>query len=433
MPYMSIDLNPSDAPDTEVQSWLQKLGPGLITGAADDDPSGIATYSQAGAQFGFNMLWTIVITYPLMVAIQVISARLGRVSGHGLATNIRRYYPAWLLYGSVVLLLVANTINIAADLTAMGAAVNLVVGGPTRLYTVGLGLISVLLQVFVPYRSYVHVLKWLTLVLFAYVATVFVVQVPWQTVVTRMIFPHWSWKSEYVTTVVAVLGTTISPYLFFWQASQEVEEMRAETGQKALKNAPAQGPSSLKRIRMDTWIGMGFSNLVAFFIILTTAATLNAHGVTHIQTSSQAALALKPIAGEFAFLLFSVGIIGTGLLALPVLAGSAAYAMAGTFRWRNSLALKPQLARRFYGIIVLSTIVGVVIGFTPIDPIKALYWSAVINGVVSVPIMGLIMFMAVNPKIMGKFVISMRLRVVGWLATTAMGIAAIAMFWFMFS
>jgi Mn2+/Fe2+ NRAMP family transporter len=292
-------------------------------------------------------------------------------------------------------------------------------------------LVSVLLQVFVPYRRYVHVLKWLTLVLFAYVATVFVVQVPWQTVVTRMIFPHWSWKSDYVTTVVAVLGTTISPYLFFWQASQEVEEMRAETGQKALKNAPAQGPSSLKRIRMDTWIGMGFSNLVAFFIILTTAATLNAHGVTHIETSSQAALALKPIAGEFAFMLFSLGIIGTGLLALPVLAGSAAYAMAGTFRWRNSLALKPHLARRFYGIIVLSTIVGVVIGFTPIDPIKALYWSAVINGVVSVPIMGLIMFMAVNPKIMGKFVISMRLRVVGWLATAAMGAAAVAMFWFM--
>jgi NRAMP (natural resistance-associated macrophage protein)-like metal ion transporter len=430
---MAIDINPSDTPNTEVQSWLQKLGPGLITGAADDDPSGIATYSQAGAQFGFNMLWTIIITYPLMVAIQVISARLGRVSGHGLATNIRRHYPAWLLYGSVFLLLVANTINIAADLTAMGAAVNLVLGGPARIYTIGLGLLSVLLQVFIPYRSYVRVLKWLTLALFAYVATVFVVQIPWQTVVLRTFLPHLSWKSDYMTTVVAVLGTTISPYLFFWQASQEVEEIHAETGRRALIKAPGQGPKNLKRIRMDTWIGMGFSNVVAFFIILTTAATLNAHGVTNIQTSSQAATALKPIAGEFAFLLFSIGIVGTGLLALPVLAGSAAYAMAGTFNWRNSLALKPQLAKRFYGIIVVSTIVGVAIGFTPVDPIKALYWSAVINGVVSVPIMALIMYMAVNPKIMGKFVISPRLRVVGWIATAAMGIAAAAMFWFMFA
>ncbi|MEA3088822.1 MAG: hypothetical protein QOJ04_164, partial [Caballeronia sp.] len=332
---MPLDLDPSDKPDTEVQTWLQKLGPGLITGAADDDPSGIATYSQAGAQFGFNLLWTVIITYPLMVAIQVISARLGRVSGHGLATNIRRHYPASLLYGCVLLLLVANTINIAADLTAMGAAVNLVVGGPTRVYTIALGILSVILQVFVPYRSYVHVLKWLTLALFAYVATVFVIDIPWKTVLVRTIVPQLSWKSDFVTTIVAVLGTTISPYLFFWQASQEVEEMRAETGQKALKNAPGQGPASLRRIRMDTWIGMGFSNLVAFFIILTTAATLNVHGITNIETSSQAALALRPIAGEFAFLLFSIGIVGTGLLALPVLAGSAAYAMAGTFKWRN--------------------------------------------------------------------------------------------------
>ncbi|PMS33804.1 NRAMP family divalent metal transporter [Paraburkholderia rhynchosiae] len=430
---MSINIDPSPKPDPEVQSWVEKLGPGLITGAADDDPSGIATYSQAGAQYGFNMLWTVIITYPLMVAIQVVSARLGRVSGHGLATNIRRHYPPWLLYGSVLLLLVANTINIAADLTAMGAAVNLIVGGPTRPYTIGLGLLSVLLQVFVPYRSYVKVLKWLTLVLFAYVATVFVVRVPWQTVLVTTFVPHVSWTNDYITTVVAVLGTTISPYLFFWQASQEVEEMRAESGQRALKYAPRQGPASLRRIGMDTWIGMGFSNLVAFFIILTTAATLHAHGVTRIQTSAQAAQALKPLAGEFAFLLFSLGIIGTGLLALPVLAGSAAYAMAGTFNWRNSLALKPQLARRFYGIIVVSTMIGLLISFTPIDPVKALYWSAVINGVVSVPIMTLIMFMATNREVMGKFVLSMRLRIIGWTATGAMCAAAVAMFWLMFA
>ncbi|NRO95133.1 divalent metal cation transporter [Paraburkholderia sp. NMBU_R16] len=424
-------MDPSDKQDPEVTSWLEKLGPGLVTGAADDDPSGIATYSQAGAQFGFNMLWVAFVTYPLMVAIQVISARLGRVSGHGLATNIRCHYPAWLLYGSVLLLLVANTINIAADLGAMGAALNLVVGGPTHVYTVALGVLSVVLQVFVPYRSYVRVLKWLTLALFAYVATVFVVEVPWQNVLMRTLAPQLSWKRDYLTTIVAVLGTTISPYLFFWQASQEVEEMRGQAGQRALKHAPRQGPASLRRIRMDTWIGMGVSNVVAFFIILTTAATLHAHGVTDIQTSAQAALALKPIAGRFAFTLFSLGIVGTGLLALPVLAGSAAYAMAGTFNWRNSLALKPRLAKRFYAIIVLSTLVGLAMGFTRIDPVKALYWSAVINGVVSVPIMALIMFMAVNPKVMGNFVIPLHLRVTGWIATIAMAAAALAMFWFM--
>jgi NRAMP (natural resistance-associated macrophage protein)-like metal ion transporter len=428
---MDIDIDPSDKPDPEVTSWLEKLGPGLVTGAADDDPSGIATYSQAGAQFGFNMLWIAVITYPLMVAIQVISARLGRVSGHGVATNIRRHYPAWLLYGSVLLLLVANTINIAADLSAMGAALNLVVGGPTHVYTVALGVLSVVLQVFVPYRSYVRVLKWLTLALFAYVATVFVVEIPWQTVAIRTLAPQLSWKRDYLTTIVAVLGTTISPYLFFWQASQEVEEMRRQTGQRALKHAPAQGPATLRRIGMDTWIGMGVSNVVAFSIILTTAATLHAHGVSDIQTSAQAAAALKPIAGRFAFTLFSLGIVGTGLLALPVLAGSAAYAMAGTFKWRNSLALKPRLAKRFYAIIVLSTLIGLAMGFTRMDPVKALYWSAVINGVVSVPIMALIMFMAVNPKVMGDFVIPVHLRVTGWIATIAMAAAVLAMFGFM--
>ncbi|OUL78114.1 NRAMP family divalent metal transporter, partial [Paraburkholderia hospita] len=335
--------------DSQADSWFAKLGPGLITGAADDDPSGIATYSQAGAQFGFNMLWTVLLTYPLMVAIQVVSARIGRVSGHGLATNLRRHYPRWLLYGTVVLLLVANTINIAADLTAMGAAVNLLIGGPTHAYTVGLGMFSLALQVFVPYRGYVRVLKWLTLALFAYVGVIFAVQIPWTTVALRTVLPHGSWSAGYITTVVAVFGTTISPYLFFWQASQEVEELHAKKGQQALTKMPSQGPANLSRIRLDTSIGMAFSNLVAFFIMLTTAVTLHAHHITDIQTSAQAASALKPIAGQFAFLLFSLGIIGTGLLALPVLAGSAAYAMAGTFRWKNSLALEPQLAKRFYG------------------------------------------------------------------------------------
>ncbi|PMS17560.1 NRAMP family divalent metal transporter [Trinickia soli] len=427
-------MTSSSKVDTEVDSgadsWVAKLGPGLITGAADDDPSGIATYSQAGSQFGFNMLWTVLLTYPLMVAIQVVSARIGRVSGHGLASNLRRHYPRWLLYGVVVLLLTANTINIAADLTAMGAAVNLLVGGPTRAYTVALGLFSLALQVFMPYRRYVRVLKWLTLALFAYVGVIFAVRIPWAEVAVRTILPHVSWSGGYITTVVAVFGTTISPYLFFWQASQEVEELHAKKGQQALTQMPSQGPANLSRIRMDTIIGMAFSNLVAYFIILTTAVTLHAHHVTDIQSSSQAASALKPIAGQFAFLLFGLGIIGTGLLALPVLAGSAAYAMAGTFRWKNSLALEPQMAKRFYGIIVLATVVGLALDFTSIDPIKALFWSAVINGVTSVPIMVLMMLMASNRKIMGTFVTPAPLRLLGWLSTGVMAAAVIAMFVF---
>ncbi|HAT33800.1 MAG TPA: iron transporter [Janthinobacterium sp.] len=408
-------------------SWLQKLGPGLITGAADDDPSGIATYSQAGAQFGFNMLWTVLFTYPLMVGIQVVSARIGRVSGHGLATNIRLHYPAWLLYAVVGLLLVANTINIAADVSAMGQALTLLVGGPAPLYAVGFGLLSLLLQVFIPYRRYVRVLKWLTLALLAYVATAFVVHIPWTVVLLRALLPQLSWKPEYITTVVAVFGTTISPYLFFWQASQEVEEQLANPLAKPLIEAPEQARANLRRIKIDTYIGMGFSNLVAFFIIMTTAVTLNLHGVTDIQSSAQAATALRPIAGEFAFLLFSAGIIGTGLLAIPVLAGSSAYAMAGAFQWKSSLEDTPAMARQFYAIIAVSTVIGIALGFTRIDPIKALYWSAVINGVISVPIMVVMMLMAVRSDIMGRFVISTRLKVLGWLATLMMAAAVGAM------
>ena len=417
-------------PDSDT-AWLKKLGPGLITGAADDDPSGIATYSQAGAQFGFNMLWTVLFTYPLMVGIQVVSARIGRVSGHGLATNIRKHYPAWLLYGVVSLLLVANTINIAADVSAMGEALKLLIGGPGRLYAVGFGVVSLLLQVFIPYQRYVRILKWLTLALLAYVATVFVVHIPWQQVAVRALLPHITWKAEYITTVVALFGTTISPYLFFWQASQEVEELIADPRAKPLVDAPQQAKANLRRIKIDTYVGMGFSNLVAFFIILTTAVTLNLHGVTDIQTSAQAATALRPIAGEFAFLLFSAGIIGTGLLAIPVLAGSSAYAMAGAFDWKNSLERKPMQAKKFYAIIAVSTMVGIAIGFTSIDPIKALFWSAVINGVISVPIMVIMMLMAVRPDIMGQFVISRQLKALGWLATLMMAAAVLAMLWTM--
>ena len=430
---MAEPISPVEpAPDGAGKSWLKKLGPGLITGAADDDPSGIATDSPAGAQFGFNMLWTVLFTYPLMVGIQVVSARIGRVSGHGLATNIRRHYPAWLLYGVVGLLLIANTINIAADVSAMGEALKLIIHGSAQVYAIGFGVLSLLLQIFIPYRRYVRILKWLTLALLAYVATAFVVHVPASQLLAKVLAPQMFWKTEYITTVVAVFGTTISPYLFFWQASEEVEEQLADPNAKPLIDAPQQAKAILRRIKIDTYIGMGFSNLVAFFIILTTAVTLNMHGVTDIQTSAQAATALRPIAGDFAFIMFSAGIIGTGLLAVPVLAGSSAYAMAGAFKWKNSLERAPMDAKKFYAIIAISTLAGIALGLTPIDPIKALYWSAVINGVISVPIMVVMMLMAVRPEIMGEFMISAKLKVLGWLATAMMALAVLAMFATMF-
>jgi len=423
------DQQPEDAPAGKgSSSWLSKLGPGLITGAADDDPSGIATYSQTGAQFGLNLLWMTALTYPLMVGIQEASACIGRVSGRGLASNIRRHYPSWLLYTLVALLLVANTINIAADVAAMGDAAHLVVGGKPQLLALGFGLFSMLLQVFIPYTRYVHVLKWLTLALLAYFAIALAVNVPWLDVARHTAIPHIQWKTEYLTTMVALFGTTISPYLFFWQASQEVEELRADPHARPLRQDPSQASAQMHRIRIDTAIGMGFSNLVAWFIILTTAVTLHAHGVHDIGSSAQAASALKPIAGEFAFILFSVGIIGTGLLAIPVLAGSAAYAMAGTFNWRNSLELQPSAARKFYAIIIAATLGGALIGFLPIDPIKALYWSAVVNGVIAVPIMVVTMLMTTRKGVMGDVKISRRVRIMGWACTAVMAVAALAMF-----
>jgi len=426
MKYEAPSVKPAASPKT---SWIKKLGPGLITGAADDDPSGIATYSQAGAQFGLNTLWTLFLTFPLMVGIQMISARIGRVSGHGLATNIRQHYPKPFLIGIVTLLLIANIVNIAADIAAMGDALKLLIGGPALLYAVGFGLISVLLQVFIPYSRYVRVLKWLTLVLLAYVGTLFAVHIPWGQVAYRTVWPVLSWKPEYITMIVAIFGTTISPYLFFWQASQEIEEMEARPSAKPLIDAPDQARANFRRIRGDTLIGMGFSNIIAFFIMLTTAVTLHLHGMTQIQTSADAASALRPIAGEFAFWLFSAGIIGTGMLAIPVLAGSAAYAIAGVFQWKNSLADEPKTAKPFYGIITAATLLGVLICFAPIDPIKALIWSAVINCVIAVPIMFIMMLMASNKAIMGKFVIHFSLKVLGWSCSIAMTLAVIAMFW----
>jgi NRAMP (natural resistance-associated macrophage protein)-like metal ion transporter len=423
----------STAEDTSKgqKPWWKKLGPGLITGAADDDPSGIATYSQSGAQFGFAMLWTLILTYPLMVGIQLISAKIGRVSGRGLTTNIRLHYPISMLYAIIGLLFIANTINIAADIAAMGQALALLIGGPPHLYALGFAVISLLLQIFIPYNSYVRVLKWLTLVLFAYVGIIFVVHIPWGQVLKSTFIPHISWKSDYIIMVVAIFGTTISPYLFFWQASQEVEELHLHPNAKPLIDAPNQASANFRRIRIDTLIGMGISNVVAFFIMLTTAVTLHMHHVTNIQTSAQAASALRPVAGQFAFWLFSLGIIGTGLLAIPVLAGSAAYAMAGAFQWRNSLEAKPVAAKHFYAIIAIAMLIGLGICFTPIDPIKALFWSAVINGVIAVPIMIIMMLMAINQKIMGEFVIGKRMQALGWACTGVMALVVLGMFWTM--
>jgi len=414
----------------EEVSALKQLGPGLITGAADDDPSGIATYSQAGSQFGFDLLWTLVLTYPLMVGIQIVSARIGRVTGKGLAANMRKVFPPWLCLGIIVLLVIANTINIAADIAAMGASLKLVVGGRAHLYSLAFGLGSLLLQVFIPYQRYVRVLKWLTLSLLAYVAVVFMVHIHWSQVLLHTLWPHITFNSAYATVVVAVFGTTISPYLFFWQASQEVEEMRSQQHAKplaqstSLKNAEI----ALHRIKVDTYIGMAFSNLVAFFIILSTAVTLHAAGITTIATAAQAAEALRPIAGEATFLLFSLGIIGTGLLAVPVLAGSCAYAVAEHFDWAQGLDRKAWQARGFYIIISITTLLGVLLDFTSIDPVKALFWSAVVNGVIAIPIMAIMMLMAVRKDIMGQFTIKRRLQVLGWVATALMLVTVVVMF-----
>ena len=407
---------------------LAVLGPGLITGASDDDPSGIATYSQTGAQFGYDLGWTLVLSWPLMCAIQEISARIGRVTGRGVAGNLRKHYPPAVVYALVGLLVVANTINLGADLGAMAAALKLVIGGPQLLYVALFGVVSVLLEVFVRYSRYVSVLKWLTLSLFAYVGVALVVHIPWGTVAFHLVIPNITLNAAYFTVVVAILGTTISPYLFFWQAEEEVEEVKERDGAKPLERAPEQAAVEFSRIRWDTYIGMALSNLVALFIMLTTAATLHAHGVTDIQTSSQAAEALRPIAGPFVFLVFALGIVGTGLLALPVLAGSAAYAVGETFGWHVGLARKLRRAPSFYAVIAIATIVGGLMNFTRIDPIKALFWSAVINGVVAVPVMVMMMRLSSNPEAMGQFRLPLALKVLGWAGAAVMAVAAIGMF-----
>jgi Mn2+/Fe2+ NRAMP family transporter len=405
---------------------LARVGPGLITGAADDDPSGIATYSQAGAQFGFDMLWTMPLCYPLMSAIQYMCACIGRTTGRGLAANIKVAFPPLVLKGVVLALLVANTLNIAADLTAMGEAGALVTGIDRHIMTAVFVTITLLLQIFVPYDRYVFFLKWLTLSLLAYVAVLFVVHVPWSQVALHTFIPRFKPDAAAAAVVVAIFGTTISPYLFFWQASEEVEDMEAGREAALVKN-PGAAPKELRRIRWDTWSGMFYSDLVAFFIILATAVTLHTAGVTNIQTAAQAASALRPLAGEFAFLFFTVGIVGVGLLAVPVLAGSGAYALADSMGWRYGLGRKLSDAPGFYAVIASSVLAALVLQYSPIDPMKGLFWSAVINGVVAVPLMAVITLLVSKKSVMGTFTASRTIVVLGWIATAVMGAAAVRM------
>lgn len=410
-----------------LRGFFKTLGPGLITGASDDDPSGIGTYSQAGAQLGFSVGWTMLLTYPLMVAIQEISARIGRVTGRGLAGNVCRYLPGPVLWPILALLFIANTINIAADLAAMGDAVKLLIGGPGLVYVILFGVASLAAQIFMKYTRYVAILKWLTLSLFAYIAALAFIKVPWGEALRGLVVPSVHWTGAFLTTLVAIFGTTISPYLFIWQSSQEAEEQRVDARKGPLKGDSKEARAELRRIRLDTLIGMAFSNVIALAIIITTAATLHVHGVTDVESSAQAAKALEPLAGRFAEAIFALGIIGTGLLAIPVLAGSTAYAVAEGRRLPVGLGRDPKRAVAFYTILAISGLIGILIDFLPLDPIKALYWSAVINGIVAVPFMMVVMLLGRHTKVMGPLIIKGWLYVLGWASTLAMTLCVVGM------
>ncbi|HKU55004.1 MAG TPA: divalent metal cation transporter [Rhizomicrobium sp.] len=406
---------------------LKQLGPGLITGAADDDPSGIATYSQGGAQFGFNLLWTMLLTFPLMAAIQMVSALVGRVTGRGLAYNMSQVLPRPLVLGLLALLFIANTVNVGADLAAMGAAAKLVTGLNEHAFTLFFAFLSLGLQLFIPYRRYARFLMVLTFSLYAYVAVLFFLHLDWPEIGAGVIGLHPNLTESAATTIVAIFGTTISPYLFFWQSAQEVEEVDQAPDEQPLLADPAEAPEAIQRIEFDTIIGMLISNLIALAIMIATAATLHQHGITNINTAADAAQALKPIAGRFAFALFSLGIIGTGLLAVPVLAGSAGYAVAEAAGWKTGLDNMPWQARGFYTVIGAAILLGLGIDWSPIDPIKALYWSAVLNGVIAVPMMAALMFVATSRRKMGEFRAGWVLGGLGWLTTAIMAAAAVTM------
>jgi Mn2+/Fe2+ NRAMP family transporter len=411
---------------SRMPAFLRHVGPGVVTGAADDDPSGIATYTQAGAQFGTGVLWTVFLTLPFMIAIQLVSARIGRQSGRGIAANLKRHTPAAFLFGIVGLLLVANTINIAADIAAMGEALNLVVGGGAHFHAVGFGVVTLLLQIFVPYRRLAPILKWLTLSLFVYVATAFTVRISWTAIAHDLVVPQLQSDPAFWTMIVAVFGTTISPYLFFWQASQEVEELRLR-GRQSRVDSPEATRRAVRRMRLDTIIGMVFSNGIAFFVMLTGAVVLHAGGISDVRSAADAAQALRPLAGDLAFGLFAAGIVATGLLAVPVLASSAAYAVAEAFGWTDGLEHPWSEAKGFYSIIAVATLVGTALDFSPIDPMKALYWSAVINGVVAVPIMVAMMLLSGKPEVMGPITVRRKTRFLGWGAVVVMAAAVLLM------
>jgi NRAMP (natural resistance-associated macrophage protein)-like metal ion transporter len=414
-------------PPFDFKVFLKSLGPGLITGASDDDPSGIGTYSQAGAQLGYGIGWTMLLTFPLMAAIQEISARVGRVTGQGISGNVCRHYSVWLLNIVVTLLFIANTINIAADLGAMADATKLLIGGPSIVYVVLFGVGSVAAQIFLDYKRYVSVLKWLTLSLFAYVAALAFAHISWTHALAGVFIPRLTWSADYFTTIVAIFGTTISPYLFFWQASQEAEDQRVDAHKHPLVERHYGAKKEFHRIRADTVLGMAFSNLIALSIIVTAAATLHAAGKTDVQSSAQAAEALRPIAGPFAEVIFALGIVGTGLLAIPVLGGATAYAVGEGRRWPVGLARKPKEAAAFYAVLAVSGGLGIALNFSSINPISALYWSAVINGVLAVPVMVLLMFMARRKDVMDRYVIGGPLYWLGWLSTAAMLLSVLAM------
>ncbi len=429
---LPVDTQQKPSVSHPATTLIRLLGPGVIAGAADDDPSGIATYSQAGAQFGYQQLWSVVLTFPFMVAIQLVAARIGRVTGKGVIANARLIYPEWVVIALVALVVVANTINIAADLAAMGSAITLIMGGPAPFYALLVGIFCAIAEVFVPYRRYSHILKWLTLVLFVYVLAVFTIHIDWIEAVHATLKPTFELDTDYLLTIVAVFGTTISPYVFFWQTAQEVEDMQLARERPLVEQAEDTG-HHLKRMAIDTGIGMAFSNGIAFCIMITTAATLHQAGMTNIATAADAAEALRPLAGPLTFALFSLGIIGTGLLAVPVLAGSAGYAVAEAMHWRSSLELKPLRARGFYAVIAAATLIGAALGFTAMDPIKMLFWAAVINGFVAVPVMVAMMIMASRLNLMGKYRLGKGVALAGWASTLLMAVAAGFLLWSIFA
>jgi NRAMP (natural resistance-associated macrophage protein)-like metal ion transporter len=409
-----------------IKRFLKRLGPGLITGAADDDPSGIATYSIAGASLGFTTLWTALVTLPLMSVVQFLCAKIGLVAGMGLAGVLRNYYSRWLLYPAILALVVANTINAGADIGAIAAAINLIVPVPIVFMIVPIALLIVALQFWGSYRLITRVFKWLTLTLFAYIGAAFLAKPNWREVIKATFVPTLRYDRVYLMMLVAIFGTTISPYLFFWQASEEVEE-EISMGRNTLQERQGATFAELRDATLDTEVGMFVCNLVFYFVIVASAATLHASGNTNIQSATDAAKALEPLAGSAAKYLFAVGLIGVGFLAVPVLTGSAAYAVAETFGWECRLDDKPREARQFYTVIAISTVVGMLINFAGINPMSALFWTAIINGLISPPLLVIIMLVANNKKVMGDKVNGPVTNLFGWVAVLVMFAAAVGM------